>query len=149
MKSPSPFVLKDGNVFACDVDDSLVMWQVPDDYEESKYGPLVRFDFNGHTDYLLPNYHAIEHLKKLKLRNYAIVVWSAGGSEWANLVVQTLNLNKYVDLIMPKIKEHLDDVKDPKDKIGRWSYVDLEGNVSREDLVGNIIKIPGVKNDKN
>jgi hypothetical protein len=126
------FKLKDGGVFACDCDDTLVMWAIPEGY----VGPLVETNLEGFKDKGIPNLHAIAHLKKMKSRGYAIIVWSAGGSEWAEAVVKALDLQSFVDITMPKIDFHLDDVPDPVDKIGKWQYIDLKGTVYSKDKEG-------------
>lgn len=126
--------IKDGRVFASDCDDTLVMWTIPQGYS----GPLVETVLDGVKDVCIPNQHAINHLKKMKARNYAVIVWSAGGSDWAEAVVKALKLEKHVDLIMPKIDFHLDDVSDPTDKIGKWQYINLDGTVYSKDKEGVI-----------
>ena len=131
-----PFKVKDGGVYASDVDDTLIMWRIPEGYN----GPLVETNLDGFKDKGIPNEHAIYHLKKMKARGYAVVVWSAGGSEWADAVVTALGLRDYVDVTMPKIDFHLDDVADPADKIGKWQYINLDGDVFSKDKDGNIKK---------
>ena len=127
-----PFKVKDGGVVAFDCDDTLIMWHVPKDY----VGSLVTTNLNGFKDRGIPNLHAIDHLKKMKARCYAIIVCSAGGSEWAEAVVKALELEDFVDVVMPKIDFHLDDVPDPTDKIGKWQYINLEGTVYSKDKDG-------------
>ena len=129
-----PHKVKDGGVYASDVDDTLIMWHIPQGYD----GPLVETDLDGFKDSGIPNIHAIEHLKKMKARGYAVIVWSAGGSEWADAVVRALQLEDFVDVVMPKIDFHLDDVADPTDKIGKWNYISLDGTVYSKDKEGNI-----------
>ena len=128
--------IKDGGVYASDVDDTLIMWRIPEGYT----GELVETNLDGFKDSGIPNRHAINHLKKMKARGYAVVVWSAGGSEWAEAVVKTLGLEEEVDLVMPKIDFHLDDVPDPADKIGKWQYINLDGTVYSKDKDGNIVE---------
>lgn len=128
--------IKDGGVYASDVDDTLIMWAIPEGYD----GPLVETDLDGFKDKGIPNQPAIDHLKKMKARGFAVIVWSAGGSNWAEAVVKALNLEEHVDLVMPKIDYHLDDNADPTDKIGRWQYINLDGDVYSKDKDGNIKK---------
>ena len=128
--------IKDGNVYASDVDDTLVMWGDPDNYP----GRTVTITTHGFPETAAINEFALEHLKKMKRRGYAVVVWSAGGSDWAEAVVKALDIEEYVDLVMPKIDDHLDDVRDPVDKIGRWAYIDPHGNTQRVNLKGEIKK---------
>ena len=74
----------------------------------------------------------------MKARGYSIVVWSAGGSDWAEVAVEALGIEDWVDVVMPKIDFHLDDVEDPKDKIGKWAYIDLSGRIWVKDEFGQI-----------
>ncbi len=128
--------VKDGGVFASDVDDTLIMWTIPQGYD----GDLIETDLDGFKEKGIPNWPAIEHLKKMKRRGYAVIVWSAGGSDWAEAVVKACGIEEYVDVVMPKIDFHLDDVEDPKDKIGKWQYINIEGDVFTKDVNGKIKK---------
>jgi hypothetical protein len=134
--SKDPLFLEDGNVVAFDVDDTLLMWYIPHDYS----GPIVTTYLDGIEDRAIPNQPAIDFLKKLKARNYKIIVWSLGGSVWAMEAVNALGLSRYVDLIMPKIDFHVDDKPNPEDKIGKWNFINLDGNIYSKDKEGKIIK---------
>lgn len=133
---PTYYKVKDGGVYATDVDDTLIMWRIPEGYT----GPLVETNLDGFKDKGIPNIHAINHLKKMKARGYAVIVWSAGGSEWADAVVRALELKSWVDVVSPKIDFHLDDVADATDKIGKWQYINLDGEVFSKDKDGNVKK---------
>ena len=37
----------------------------------------------------------------------------------------------------------MDDKRDPKDKLGSWSYIGFDGKVYREDNSGNVIEHKG------
>ena len=128
------YKVKDGGVYASDVDDTLVMWTIPQDYK----GSLVTTNYQGFKDTGIPNLHAVNHLKKMKARGYSIIVWSAGGSDWAEVAVEALGIQDWVDVVMPKIDFHLDDVVSPTDKIGKWGYIDLKGRAWKSDEFGNI-----------
>lgn len=52
----------------------------------------------------------IERLKELKKKGYGIIVWSQSGSEWADIIVNILDLEGYVDLIVPKPERYYDDL---------------------------------------
>lgn len=124
----SYFKVKDGNAVAFDIDDTLVMWSHIEGYE----GELVNIETNGFIEQAIPNKHNIELLKKLKKRNYSIIVWSAGNSNWAESVIKALKLESYVDVIMPKLDSYIDDLQDPYDKLGYWQYFDLNGKYYRK-----------------
>lgn len=130
------YKVKDGGVYASDVDDTLIMWTKPQGYE----GPLVTTNYQGFKDTGIPNMAAIYHLKKMKARGYSVIVWSAGGSEWAEAVVDALELWDWVDVVSPKIDFHLDDVDDPADKIGKWGYISVDGRSWKKDKHGHIIE---------
>lgn len=65
------------------------------------------------TEYLVPHKGNIEAMKRHKLRGHTIIVWSAGGWEWAHAVVVALELEQFVDLVLEK---------------PRWAYDDLPPN---------------------
>ncbi len=94
------------NVFF-DVDDTLVMWnQAPDSPEMVKL-PLL----DGHVEPLVIHQSHIKQLKDHKARGHYVVVWSAGGWEWALAVVKALGLENYVDEVMDKPHWYYDDCK--------------------------------------
>lgn len=53
----------------------------------------------------------IEMIKDFKARGHSIVVWSAGGAEWAESVVIALKLEELVDLVISKPDWFIDDKK--------------------------------------
>lgn len=128
--------VKDGGVYASDVDDTLIMWSIPEDYK----GPLVTTNYQGFKDVGIPNLAAVYHLKKMKARGYSVIVWSAGGSDWAECAVKALGIEDWVDVISPKIDFHLDDVDDPTDKIGKWAYITPDGKQWKKDEFGHIVE---------
>lgn len=100
------FLHNDQTVFF-DCDETLVIWDCPEPYEERM------FIENGHdvSAYVMPHLKHIEQLKKHKARGHAIVVWSAGGSSWAKAVVESLALTDFVDIVMCKPRWFYDDLK--------------------------------------
>lgn len=127
-------------VFPCtkptffDVDDTLIMWNrpSPDDphsvvvccppsthqfrtFDEN--GKLIeegpKIEIPGWSERVTPHKKHIEQLKLHKLRGHTIIVWSAGGWEWAEAAVKTLGLEKFVDLVIEK---------------PIWAYDDLSPN---------------------
>jgi hypothetical protein len=82
-----------------DVDDTLVMWDIPEGIEIND-DRLVSINCKGIEDRLFPNKHNIELLKKFSARGHSVVVWSGGGADWAEAVVDALGLNQYVDAVM-------------------------------------------------
>lgn len=111
-----------------DVDDTLIMWSRPahDDpdaieitcpasrtlrglLELSEDGaltpevPLLEMvEVGTWTERVKPHKKHIEQLKLHKSRGHTIIVWSAGGWEWAEAAVRALKLEKFVDLVLEK-----------------------------------------------
>jgi len=111
---------------ACfDVDDTLVMWEIPNGFEED----LVTIQCRDYIELLAPNKYNINHLKKLAKRGHAIVVWSAGGSDWAEAVVKALELEDFVEVVMSKPHYLIDDMPSIKEAINaKLGYIDIDGN---------------------
>lgn len=89
-----------------DVDDTLVMWG--QSIENSSL--LIKIEHPGYTEWLLPHYEHIERLKRHKARGHQVVVWSQGGSDWAEAVVKALHIEPYVDVVVTKPAVYYDDV---------------------------------------
>jgi len=83
------FILKSDKTLFVDVDDTLIMWK-------------------GHT--YTPHKKHIEMIKKFHARVQPVVVWSAGGWEWAERIVKELGLEPYVTAVMSKPMWWVDDV---------------------------------------
>lgn len=119
-----------------DVDDTLVMWNPPNPgdpdiievicptsrtyrglLELMEDGSLNPVDINpdavevgSWTVRIKPHNKHIAQLKAHKDRGHTIIVWSAGGWEWAEAAVRALKLEKYVDLVIEKPTWYYDDL---------------------------------------
>lgn len=124
------------NTVFFDVDDTLVAWNAtPEQLQEHGVefecpGSMHDIDNDGNPVYcppwkalLLPHRKHIEQLKKHKMRGHTIVVWSAGGFDWAAAVVKTLGLESYVDLVISKPVWFYDDLT-PDEFMGKRYYMD-------------------------
>lgn len=129
-------LVESDNIAAFDVDDTLVMWDIPIGREEE----AIDFDAFGYTHRVLPHLAHIELLKEFKARGQMVIVWSQGGREWAMAVVRALGLEEYVDVVMCKPKWVIDDMP-PNAWISR-SYLNLDG--TRQ--VGH--KVPGMSDNE-
>lgn len=84
----------------CDVDDTLLMWNIPDNkYPSHKW---VTVEYEGFSQKLVVNTEVVEALKKHKARGSTVIVWSLAGSGWAEAAVKALGLEEYVDLTLEK-----------------------------------------------
>ena len=114
-------VIPGNTIVYFDVDDTLVMWDPPKDKLEAEGidvicpAGLICVDGNleqapGFKAKLLPHKKHIEKLKKHKMRGHTVVVWSAGGYDWAEAAIKVLQLEKYVDVVISKPKWAYDDM---------------------------------------
>ena len=83
-------VIKSNKVAYCDVDKTLIMWEFGD-----KWHP--------HTAH-------IDLLKQFKYQGYTIIIWSAGGWEWAEKAVGLLGIQDLVDFVVNKPDWFIDDL---------------------------------------
>jgi phosphoserine phosphatase len=98
-------IIDNDNVVCFDVDDTLVMWNVPRDAED-----LVVVDNFGTLETLVPNRKHIELMRQFKARGFTVVVWTQGGASWAKNVIDALKISDMVDLVMRKPTWVVDDL---------------------------------------
>ena len=88
-----------------DVDDTLLEWKTCKKTDKN----AIKVVNNGHTFYKRAIYPNINGLKAHFLAGHLVVVWSAGGSSWAETVIKALKLQKYVNVILTKPDFYYDD----------------------------------------
>ena len=89
-----------------DIDDTIIPWAQCDQAEGS-VEVLSECGLKTETHQILTRH--VENLKRHKGRGHVIIVWSAGGGEWAQRVVEALKLQDYVDIVMSKPAWYYDD----------------------------------------
>lgn len=100
--------IKNEHVIFVDIDDTLVMWE-PKLQEE--HAPVSIYDPHLQTTlWAVPNKGNIRLVKEKKSRGATIIVWSQGGWEYAEAVVNALCLQEYVDFVMSKPSGYIDDL---------------------------------------
>lgn len=101
-------MLKSDNNHFYDVDDTLILWDYPTEYENQ----AIEFDCYGVTVRALPHFKHIENLKRAIARGHHVWVWSQGGWEWAEEVVKKLGLEDIIpnEKIICKPKWIFDDL---------------------------------------
>jgi len=107
-----------------DIDDTLIQWNFVEGYPKDDY---VLIECRDRQEEYLINRHNLEHLIKLSNRGHGIIVWSAGGSDWAEAVVKGLGIEKYVDVVAPKATYYIDDIKDPARVLGKYAFYNIDG----------------------
>lgn len=118
------FKIPNGPAAYFDIDDTLIQWS---DDGSDRLEDYVTIECRGRVDKYLINRYNVEHLIKLSNRGHGIVVWSAGGSDWAEAVVKGLGIEKYVDVVAPKPTYYIDDIKDPSGILGKYAFYDMSG----------------------
>lgn len=111
-------IVVDGLATYFDVDDTLVMWGYGDHPEaRTILCPKSKTLIDGElrespawSELVVPNKANILQLIKHKQRGHRIVVWSAGGADWAEAVVRSLELTDYVDMVVSKPSWWYDDL---------------------------------------
>lgn len=101
---------KDNRTVYFDVDDTLVEWKLCGEKDPG----ATRIEKDGHIFYKKVIQDHVDELKNQKMTGNTVVVWSAGGGEWAATVVRALDLEKYVDVCLTKPDFYYDD-KDVSD----------------------------------
>jgi len=111
--------LDDKHTVYFDVDDTLILYDcIQDDTPESD---IVTVDG---TRFLKATNHIALVKEHKEFDDYVIVVWSQGGSRWAEKVVRALGLDSYVDLIVNKPYMFYDDLH-PSYFMGKRVYEPL------------------------
>lgn len=91
-----------------DCDDTLLEWKT---CNETTTG-AIKIENNGHEFYKKVIFENVEALIDHSMAGHVIVVWSAGGSTWAETIVKALGIENYVDVVLNKPDFYYDD-KDP------------------------------------
>lgn len=90
-----------------DVDETLVMHNIDESYHIKQE---FICPYTQEKLMLTPHHQHIQILKQQKARGYYVTVWSAGGAAWAKTVVETLQLEAYVDEVRAKPTKYFDDL---------------------------------------
>ncbi len=100
------YVIKGDRTAWFDCDDTLIMWG----YTAQDTGTLT-LECQGYYVYVKPHAKHIEAMKRHAARGHTVVVWSAGGAEWAVNVIEKLGLSSIVDAVACKPSWWYDDLK--------------------------------------
>lgn len=115
-------VIKSTKIVYYDVDNTLVFSLR--EYPHQISNEIIKI--NGRKFWVhLPH---VETVRDFKARGHTVVVWSAGGAEWAENVVTALKLNDVVDLVISKPDWIWDD-KEPNEFMPARFYYDINQNL--------------------
>ena len=81
----------------------------------------IYMEFRGKVFTIRPIWTHVSQLVQQNLKGVRMVVWSAGGADWAEAVIKTLKLEDYVDVILTKPDFFYDDSK-PEGFMGRHFF---------------------------
>lgn len=104
-------VIRSSDVLYFDVDDTLVIWDKK--IREERADEAVEFHdphIKGLSNWLIPHTTHINILKRNFDQGRAIIVWSGAGPIWAESVIKTLKLEKYVTVVLNKPSVVVDDL---------------------------------------
>lgn len=109
-----------GRTIFSDVDDTLLYWDSVKEHSvdvdlipQPHYNDRVYFPKPGNPDFVVsvkPIYSNIGELKKLMAQGFTIIVWSAGGEDWAEAFVKAVGLEPYVTAVVSKPQAYYDDL---------------------------------------
>lgn len=106
-----------------DCDDTLIYWPTHK-YPGTmniKDPCLVKIGKEEEGIMCTPMEKHIAALKQHKAQGNSVIVWSAGGADWAEAVVKALGLEEYVDACMAKPAIYYDDL-DCRQFMGSKTY---------------------------
>lgn len=107
-------VIKNELMVACDVDDTILMWDNP-----TVNGPgKLAVSFAGGVVYLTPHHYHVDLLRMYKERGYHVTVWSANGWRHAERACKVLGIEDVVDVVQCKLMKHMDDNPNAESVIG-------------------------------
>jgi len=116
-------VISGDQILYVDVDDTLIMWNptpeqiaergieifCPNSTTVNEDGEVV--NVGGWSAWVVSHRKHIEQIKKHKMRNHTVVVWSQGGFDWAEAAVKALKIEYLVDVVITKPRWIIDDIK--------------------------------------
>lgn len=130
-----------------DCDSTIIEWRPSEDRKEEEgtecnwsirsmavdeSGKIVMKE-GTEEDVFIPIQSNIDQLKEHKRRGHSVVVWSAGGAEWAAQAVKMLGIEDYVDLAVDKPASLYDD-KDFEQAFPKIQFVKDEPRIGGEKL---------------
>lgn len=106
-------IIESEQVIFCDVDDTLIIWD-QENVRPDVGAILVKDPYDDTFLQVYPHKAHIKLVKDKKARGATIIVWSQSGFKWAEAVVKAIGLEPYVDMVMTKSSQYIDDLPCPE-----------------------------------
>jgi FMN phosphatase YigB (HAD superfamily) len=103
-------VIKSHKTVYFDVDETLILWEWRIFSDDSSHLVCITDPDSGVSEYGLPHNRHIDLMRQFKARGHTVVVWSAGGYDWAHRAVVALGIEAMVDVVMSKPDWYVDDI---------------------------------------
>lgn len=129
-------VIKNENPVPIDVDDTLILHSPPEGHEDDYVLVEDPYSEEEVKVKVWPHRPHIQILKDKKARRSFIMVWSQSGVLWAEAVIKALELEKYVDLVLGKSKEYMDDLP-ANEWMGNRIYLPYDSKYKSQTLDSN------------
>lgn len=79
------------------------------DEEKAKYARTTIKTPWGECEFLVLH-HVVESIKRHHMQGHYVRIWSAGGANWAETIIKSLQLEEYVDEVGSKNRWYYDDL---------------------------------------
>jgi hypothetical protein len=104
-------VIKSHKTVFFDIDETLVLfdWEGTDKYIGGEVLVSITDPATNVSVLALPHKRHIDLMRQFKARGHTVIVWSAGGYDWAHRAVVALGIESMVDVVMSKPDWYVDD----------------------------------------
>lgn len=103
-------VINSSRIVMFDVDDTLVIWDWAHLPSEGQHFVDIVNRKSGCSETVMVHTRHIQLMRQFKARGHTVVVWSQGGSAWAEHVCKILGIESIVDFVMDKPNWYVDDL---------------------------------------
>lgn len=106
------FVIPGDNIVFFDVDNTLIMWDPPEDQLDKAVDlPMLESPYGQDFVKVVPHKAHLTMIQRHYQLGNTVVVWSKSGPRWAEHVVKFFNLQDYVHAVCGKPSCFYDDLK--------------------------------------
>jgi hypothetical protein len=109
---PKYYHINHEQIYLFDVDETLIHHIQPSDIDVFNQDRVLELKYESINETYLVLINEIHRklVKEMYHRGRYVIIWSARGHEWAEIVVKALGLENHVHMIMSKPIAYVDDV---------------------------------------